>query len=74
MFAQIAYHPFFGLPVVAYLGMLTLLLFIFTASVGYSNFKGKSILPFKWHPRLAVTALIFALIHAIFALSIHIGF
>jgi hypothetical protein len=74
MIAQIAYHPFFGLPVVAYLGMLTLLLFIFTALVGYTSLKGKPILPFKWHPRLAATALIFALIHAIFALSARLGF
>ncbi|MCX6762897.1 MAG: hypothetical protein NT093_03920 [Candidatus Moranbacteria bacterium] len=75
MLSQIAYHQTLGLPLVAYLGMVTLLLLLFTATVGFLNFKMiTNVIPFKWHPRLAALTIIFAIVHAIFALSIHLGF
>lgn len=74
--AQIAYsHPFgFSLPVVAYLGSLTLILLLSTATVGFLNFRGNTKIPFKWHPRLAATTITVAIIHAIFALSAYLNF
>lgn len=74
MITQIAYYPVWGLPVVAYLGMVTLLLLLSTATVGFLNFKGNTKIPFKWHPRLAGATITLAVIHAIFALSIHLGY
>jgi cytochrome b561 len=74
MISRIAYYQIAGLPLVAYLGALTLFFLIFTALVGYLNFKGNTRIPFKWHPRLAAATIIFAIVHAIFALSAHLGF
>ena len=74
MITQIAYHSILGLPVVAYFGMITLLLLLSTATVGFLNFKMiTNAIPFKWHPRLAAATIIFAIVHAILALSVHLG-
>ncbi len=69
MISQIAYYSFLGKPVAAYFGMITFLFLISTAIVGYLNFKGKFIIPFKWHPRLAGATITFALIHIFLILS-----
>ena len=63
-----------GLPLVAYGGIVTFLLILFTAVIGYLNFKGVSTIPFKWHPRLAVLTILLALIHAFLGLSIFLGY
>jgi len=57
-----------------YMGILTLFLLLSTATVGALNLKGISIIPFKWHPRLAMATIIMAIIHAIFGLSIYFNF
>jgi hypothetical protein len=74
MISQIAYSQIAGLPVVAHFGIATLLLLLFTAIVGFINFRGNARIPFKWHPRLAGVTIVAAIIHAIFALSIRLGF
>lgn len=63
-----------GRPLFTYFGLLTLLLILSTATVGRLNYKGNSVIPFKWHPRLALTTIITALIHATLALSIFFNF
>ena len=74
MIRNIAYSLILGKPLVMYGGILTFLLLIFTATVGALNFKGIAIIPFKWHPRLAIATIIVAIIHAIFGLSIYFNF
>jgi len=74
MIHNLALATFLGLPAVAYGGMLTFLLILFAATVGYLNNKGNHTIPFKWHPRLAVAVIIVAIIHAIFGLSIFLNF
>ncbi|MDO8669604.1 MAG: hypothetical protein Q7K65_04900 [Candidatus Buchananbacteria bacterium] len=64
MLRNISYYLIFGKPVMMYLGIITFLLFIATASVGYGIYKGKLRIPLVWHFRLAKTAIAFALIHA----------
>lgn len=68
MLSEIAYFPIFGYPLVLYLGIITLLLFITTASIGLMIFRGVKI-PFKIHPTMAATALTFGVIHGTLALS-----
>lgn len=72
MITQIAYYPVLGIPIVAYFGMVTLILLLTTAAVGFLNFRGNTKIPFKWHPHLAFATIILAIIHAIFALSIYL--
>ena len=50
MFQNITYFLIFGKPLIMYLGILTLLAFLFTASIAVMNLKGIRIIPFKWHP------------------------
>jgi len=75
MIHTLALLPFFGLPMVVYGGMFTFLLMVFTATVGLLNFKKPSTaIPFKWHPRLAIITITLAILHALFGLSIFLGF
>lgn len=68
MLNEIAYFPIFGYPLVLYLGIITLLSFITTASIGLMIFRGKPI-PFKYHPTMAATALTLGIIHGTLAIS-----
>lgn len=63
MFQEISYFLIFGKPLIMYLGVLTLLAFLFTAMIAVLNFKRIRTIPFKWHPRCAVIALCLAGIH-----------
>jgi hypothetical protein len=74
MISSLALTLFLGKPLIMYGGFLTFLLLLFTATVGALNFKGIHVIPFAWHPRLAVITIIIAVIHAIFGLSITFGF
>ncbi len=74
MVHNLALILFLDKPLVMYSGILTLLFLLFTATVGALNFKGITIIPFRWHPRLAITTIIVALFHAILGLSILYNF
>jgi hypothetical protein len=63
MFQEITYAPVLGLPFIAYLGMATLTLFLFTASIAVMNRRGIHTIPFKWHPRMAVFSICLAIMH-----------
>ena len=70
MITNLAFYLILGIPLVGYLGVITFLLILFTATVGALNMKGISVIPFKWHPRLAITTIIFATVHGILGASI----
>jgi hypothetical protein len=74
MISPIASIMVLGRPLFAYFGLLAFLLFIAAAIIGRLTLKGKAYIPFRWHPRLALSALVVALIHAILALSIFFHF
>lgn len=74
MIHNLALAPFLGLPAVAVGGILTFLLLISTATIGILNMKGITIIPLKWHFRLAFATLVIGIIHAIFGLSIFLNF
>jgi hypothetical protein len=63
MFESFTYAPIFGKPLILYLGIVTLISFLVTASVAVMTLKGIRTIPFKWHPRLAVFSICLALIH-----------
>ncbi|MFA6447714.1 MAG: hypothetical protein WCW31_05725 [Patescibacteria group bacterium] len=74
MIHTLALTTILGYPLVMYGGILTLCLVLFTATVGYLNFTGRRVIPFKWHPRLAITTIIVALFHGTLGLSILLNF
>lgn len=55
-------------PLFAWLGLLTFLSLLTTASYGYALFKGK-VRSFKTHMTLAATTITLAIVHATLALS-----
>jgi len=69
---NIALIPVLGKPLVVYFGILTLLLFLFTALIAVLNIKGIQKIPVKWHPIMARVSIVFALIHALLAVSIYL--
>lgn len=65
MLQNITYFPIFGRPLIMYLGIITIISFLFTASIAIMNKRGITIIPFKWHPRVAKFSIALALIHGI---------
>jgi hypothetical protein len=63
MFENISYFLIFGKPLIMYLGIVTLLTFLFTATIAVMTLKGIRTIPFRWHPRCAVLAILLALVH-----------
>ena len=63
MLENITYYQIFGKPLIMYLGIITLLSFLFTASIAVMTRRGITLIPFKWHPRMAILSIILALIH-----------
>jgi len=74
MISAIALTLFLGKPLILYGGLLTFVLLLFTAVVGALNFKGIVVIPFKWHPRLAIITIIVAVIHGLMGLSLWFNF
>ena len=74
MIAQFAYSIYFSLPVVAYAGIIIILLLLTTAALGYLSLHGKIKNGFKYHFFFAKTTVAFALIHAILAISAYLKF
>ncbi len=71
MLQNITYFPIFGLPLIVYLGILTLFSFLLTASIALMNIKGKNWIPFKWHSRLAIFSICLAIIHGALAILVY---
>ena len=73
MISQIALTMIGGLPLAAYGGIITIISFLFTASIAIMNKNGINFIPFKWHPIMAITSITLAIIHGIAGLSIYMG-
>ncbi|MEI7452533.1 MAG: hypothetical protein WCK37_05045 [Candidatus Falkowbacteria bacterium] len=74
MIHTFAYSLFLGKPLIMYGGLLTLLLILSTATIGALNLKGITIIPLKWHFRLALITILVALGHGILGLSLYFNF
>ncbi len=75
MIHEIALTIVFGLPIVAYLGMLTFLSFLVAAYIGFANYRHLRFRPaFKWHPIMVIISFALVIIHMIVASSIFLGY
>lgn len=72
MLADISYYLIFGKPLIFYLGIITIFLLFCTALIGFSFQKRIWKIQFKWHTRLAVLTLLFALIHGVLAVLLYL--
>ncbi len=73
MFVKIAYYYILGLPLIGWMGILTLLSLLTVASIGLANMRGWHKIPLKWHFRLAAVTLILAAIHGFIGLMVYIS-
>jgi len=73
MLLKIIYLNILGLPFIAWLGIITLLLFIFTAFIAYFNTRGINKWPitYKMHIIMAIIAIILAITHGILGIIIY---
>jgi hypothetical protein len=60
---EISYMLIFGKPLIMYLGITVLILFLATGTVGYLVMHNKTKLTFNAHKRLAMIAITVAIIH-----------
>ena len=74
MIHQIAIYTLFGLPLVVYGGIMTFISFLFTATIGFTNYRNIRFVSFKWHPIMVIISFVLAMIHMIFAFSITFGY
>ena len=65
---KIALHKIFGLPLIAYGGIITMLLFLTTATLGWLIKNGKANISLNWHFNMAKISITFALIHGLVGL------
>jgi len=65
MIKEIVIDGIFGISIVNILGIIAYVLFIFTALISIASARGIRFINFKWHPRIAVIALLFATAHAL---------
>jgi hypothetical protein len=75
MVHEFAYSLVFGKPIIMYGGIVTYLLLLLTASVAVLNVKyGVHVVPFKWHPPLAILTIVAGTVHAILGMSLYLNF
>ena len=72
MIKNIAYSLILGKPVVMYFGLITIILLLTTATIGYLAYRGK--VNFSWHKAMAATTITVAVIHAVLALSLYLNY
>ena len=71
---QIAYTIILGFPVLIWGGLLTLSMFLLSASVGFLNTHGIRIIKFKHHKTIAYLAIAIALIHGSMAMLSYLSY
>jgi hypothetical protein len=68
MIEEIIYFPILGIPLIVWLGVVTLLLLLGTAAIAWLNMRGMHAVPVKWHMILARISIGFAILHAVLGL------
>lgn len=63
MLQEFTYFMIFGRPLILYLGIITITMFLITASVPLLRKHGHAGIPVSWHPRLAAIAIALGLFH-----------
>jgi uncharacterized membrane protein len=65
---NITYFPIAGIPFIVYLGIITLIIFLFTAAIAIMNRRGYNKIPMVWHFRFAYVSIALAILHGILGL------
>jgi len=65
MLQEFSYYLIFGRPLILYLGIITIVMFLATASIPFLSQRGVVKIPFVWHGRMAVLSICIALVHGV---------
>jgi hypothetical protein len=71
---ELAYTELLGLPMIAWGGILSILLLTITFLSGYLNHRGIRVIPFNYHKPLAFVTLVFASIHGAIGVLSNLGY
>jgi hypothetical protein len=71
MFQNITYFLIFGKPLIMYMGIITLLSFLITATLGVMIIRGIGKIPFKWHMTMAIISIALAVIHGVMGILLY---
>ncbi|MCX6721336.1 MAG: hypothetical protein NT026_01905 [Candidatus Staskawiczbacteria bacterium] len=71
MLQNITYFLIFGKPLIMYLGIITLLSFLITATLGAMIIRGIGKIPFKWHMIMAIISIVLAVIHGVLGILLY---
>jgi cytochrome b561 len=74
MIRNIAGFMIFGRPLTVYMGLLTFILLVSTATIPTLNRRGLAKIPMKYHFWLARTTIGIAFIHGLLVSSLYLGF
>ncbi len=66
------YNLILGRPLIFYLGLLTIVSFFITATIGYLIHSGRARINFRWHKIMAGISLSLALIHAAIGIAAYL--
>jgi len=68
MLQDLSYYLIFGLPFILYLGVVVILLLLFTSLIAFLRRKGKTKISVQWHYRLAYITIVMGSIHGLLSL------
>lgn len=71
MLYNITYFLIFGKPLIMYLGIITLLSFLITATIGWMIINGIGKISFKRHKVMAYISITLAVIHGLLGILIY---
>jgi len=71
MLVDIAYFSILGKPLIMYGGIASLLLLLLTAAAPKLSWKGKRLMPYRTHVRLAYVTVALVLFHGLLGLSLY---
>ena len=71
MLENITYYPIFEIPLIVYIGILTIIFLLITASTALLKRKQIIKLSIKWHHKLAYLSILLGLIHSILAILLY---
>ncbi|MBN1432586.1 MAG: hypothetical protein JW931_07405 [Methanomicrobiaceae archaeon] len=72
MYAGYIYFEIYGIPLIVYFGIFTVIFLILTISVPLVNKRMKKKIPLRWHYSMAALAAFFALLHVISAILVRL--
>ena len=67
MLTNFSYYQILGLPLLAWIGIIGILLLLTAGYIGYLSYTGKVAIPVKTHKLIAGTAMLIGLVHATLA-------